>query len=388
MRLAFLAPDIDLTGLSGDVAHVLDLTHSLSRAGCMIDLIVGTPMAEPLPANVRLRVVRTRSTFLEGLYLYWALRHERPDVIYERRNSPKLSAMLSLLLRRPYFVEINGLADEEKHLLRQGESAADSLLQKVKRRLRGMLLGHARGIIAVTEGLKERLIAEHGIPAKQILVIRNGVDLSLFKMTPAQTARSALGLPQDRQYVVFVGNLVEWHGVHTLVTAMARVVQRNPNVTLLIVGDGPERSRLEIQVAKLQLEDRVVFAGWVKRESVPTWIAAADICTLTLTIARNASIGSSALKLGEYLACGRAVVATNLPGAGPFVESHGVGLGFRGDDPIDLSARIFELLEDPKRRMDMGHRARELAERELSWERVSTTLLNHFEATKERAPIP
>jgi len=378
MRIAFLAPDTDLAGLSGDVAHVLDLTCSLARAGCTIDLVVANQGVWQPPHRVQVHVVSWRDTLLLGLALYSILRRHPPDIIYERRSTPKLAALLGFLLLRPYFVEINGLADEERTMLGSPETRA-AWTSSLRLAFRGMLLKRARGIITVTDGLKEYLVQQHRIPGSLIAVVGNGVDISRFREVPGNEARASLGLPIDGNYVIFVGNLVRWHGVHVVIESMRRILAKNPDVVLLIIGDGPERKPLEAQVEKSGLRSCVRFTGWVARESVPKWIAAADICVLPLTLARNAKIGTAALKLSEYLSCGRPVVATNLPGAGPFIELNGAGLGFRGDDPEDLAEKIVALLANPATRAEMGRRGKDVAARLLTWDEVARKLLALFQ---------
>lgn len=372
VRILFLAPDIDLSGYTGDVWHVRDMALALAGAGAEVLLVVANAATFDIPGG-RVRSLRPRR-LLPSLLLVWKWgRAFEPDVVYERRFSPKLSALLALLLRRPFLVEINGIPEEEAAM--QGRPIPQGRLYALKSRLRALLFRRAAGVIAVTNGLKRDVIERFGVASERVFVVPNGVDPSLFRPIGRMEARRLLGLAPDGVYLCHVGNLVSWQGVDNLIAAMAHVTREIPNASLLIVGDGIERSRLQEQASRLTPRSAVRFVGRVAREEVPSWISACDVGVMPKTLRPNARTGSSALKLREYLACGVPVVATNIEGGGPFLESHGVGLGFEGDDVEDLGRKLLHLLREPELRSAMSARARPFAEKQLSWDRSARELL-------------
>jgi len=377
MRIAFLAADIDLSGRTGDVCHVKDLVCALSRLGCQVDLVIANPADWTPPASVRLIPTPSGNALRAALELRWMLGKKPPDVIYERRESPKLAAVLGRLLGRPYFVEINGLVEEEMAMQGRPDRTPPPL-REAKAMVRRRLFAWSAGVVAVTEGLKAALAASYAIPRERIIVVPNGVDLHRFNPLPKDEARRALSLPGDAPIVVFVGTFVAWQGVGTLIAAMERVKAELPHAQLLLVGDGQERPSLEAEAERRGLGKRVRFVGWVARDDVPRWICAADVAVMPSTLRRNARIGSSALKMREYLACGRPVVATNIEGAGPLLEREGIGVGVAGDDPIQLARALIGLLRDSETITAMGIRARTFAQRELSWDLSARRILDFF----------
>ena len=204
------------------------------------------------------------------------------------------------------------------------------------------------------------------------------MDLSRFNPQPKEEARRALGLPGEAPTLVFVGNLVAWQGVSTLIAAMGGVIAEIPEAQLLIVGDGQERPLLEVESGRRGLGKCIRFVGWVPRDDVPRWICAADVAVMPSTLRRNSRIGSSALKMREYLACGRPVVATNIEGGGPLLERESIGVGVPGDDPIQLARALVMLLRDSETIAAMGTRARMFAQRELSWDLSARRILQFF----------
>lgn len=383
MRVALLAPDVNLSAKTGDAWHVKDVSLALARAGTTVDLVVAEPAGWPGGEGIHIHQLAPGNALCGAIRLQRQFGLDRPDVLYERRESAKLSASLAQLSGRPYFVEINGMTGEEKAM--QGRPDSDPRwIQKWKAAVRGRLLRGARGIVTVTEGLRREVMAEYRVPSDRFVVIPNGVDLGLFRPWDKDEARRQLGLQGPGPYLVYVGNLVAWQGIPTLLGALNRIRQKWPQIEALIVGDGIERLSLEAKARDLGVASHVRFVGWQPRERVPLWISAADIAVMPATLRRNQRIGSSALKLREYLACGRPVLATNFEGGGPFLERHGVGRGTRGDEPEDFATVTLSLLADPAAMETMGTRARILAERELSWDLVAQRLLAFFAIGMDR----
>ena len=138
------------------------------------------------------------------------------------------------------------------------------------------------------------------------MVTPNGVDPEAFCAQDNAAAKRARGL-QDRLVLGFVGYVREWHGLDRVVDLLAsREAMKNAH--LLVVGDGPARAPLEVQAARLGIADRVQFTGTMSRDRLPGLIAAFDIALQPLVTAY-----ASPLKLFEYMAEGRTIVAPATP---------------------------------------------------------------------------
>jgi glycosyltransferase involved in cell wall biosynthesis len=173
--------------------------------------------------------------------------------------------------------------------------------------------GSAAASIAVCQALKDVLV-ELGVPASQVHVLRNGVDLGLFRPLDRMELRSQMGLKGP--VLLSVGHLVERKGHHLVLEALSRL----PEGTLLIVGDGPERARLVALAKKLQIEDRVRFLGAVPHERLPELYNVGDLLVLASSREGWANV------LLEAMACGTPVVATRIWGTPEVVTEDAAGL--------------------------------------------------------------
>jgi len=203
-------------------------------------------------------------------------------------------------------------------------------------------------IVVLTErGAEEHLARGVGRPG-QYVAIPSGVDTEALRArAPGRgAARAALGLPPDARVVVGIGRLVPVKGFDVLVGSIPEVAGRVPALRVLLVGDGPERSRLEARARLLGVEAHLAIAG--AREDVVPYLAAADLFAAP---SRNEGMGRA---LVEALALGVPVVGTEVGGIPSVLDGGRYGTLVPPDDPTALARALLELLEDPARRATLG----------------------------------
>jgi glycosyltransferase involved in cell wall biosynthesis len=191
------------------------------------------------------------------------------------------------------------------------------------------------------------------------------VDPDHFFPQCQERVRKELSLIAQGPYIVFVGGFFPWHSLDTLVEAIAIVAKSFSTVQCLLIGEGQTKKALEEQVQRLQLSAQVQFIGRIDFDLVPKWIAASDVCVVLHRQTR--SYPGDSMKLWEYLACGRPVVATAGPGYGETVEELRCGLSVKADDPTDLARQLLRLLGDQSLRRSMGERGRMAVSRSHTW---------------------
>ena len=196
---------------------------------------------------------------------------------------------------------------------------------------------HADGLVAVSGGLKRRLV-ELGIGADRVRLLRNGVDLALFHPRDREAARGALGF--TRQSVLAVGNLVALKRHWLMVEALTQL----PQVELVIVGEGPERTNIEKLARERKVADRVRLLGRVPQDRLPEIYSAADLLLLVSTHEGWPNV------LLESMACGTPVVVSPMDGIADIVGATEAGRILTDDTPSGLASAICELLAAPPSR--------------------------------------
>jgi glycosyltransferase involved in cell wall biosynthesis len=223
----------------------------------------------------------------------------------------------------------------------------------------------ATALVSVCPEVLSGLEKLEPINTKRCSVIRNGVDPDHFFPQSSEKSRAELGLTSPGPYIGFVGGFFPWHGLDTLIEAVAIVARTFPTVQCLLVGDGQTKRALVEQAQRLQLSPHLQFIGRADFNVVPKWIAASDVCVVLHRQTR--SYPGDSMKLWEYLACARPVVATAGPGYGETVEELQCGVAAKADDPNDLARQLIGLLVDPNLRTSMGERGRTAVVRRHAW---------------------
>ncbi len=266
--------------------------------------------------------------------------------------------------------EVNGVESIELKYHYPALRGKPQLLTKLRDQ-EALAFSIADAIITPAEVTRNYLL-HHAVPDERITVIPNGVDLELFR--PAETSCHNSPLT-----VLYTGTLAPWQGLDILIDAVHRIIDRCP-LRLRILGAGAHRWQrlLDKQIAKYRLEPHVEFLPPVPHEQVPAVICAADICVAPLApTERNLVQGCSPLKLFEYLACGKPVVAGNLPVAREIVTHEEDALLFKVSKPARLAECLLRLAEDAPLRRRLGEQARTRA-KTFSWERAQEGLLQVY----------
>ncbi|MCH7839927.1 MAG: glycosyltransferase [Planctomycetes bacterium] len=205
----------------------------------------------------------------------------------------------------------------------------------------------------VSEATRRQLITEAGVAPERIELLRNGVNLDLFRETGNAArgrTRASLGFPDSALVVGIVGSLTPVKQPSLLIEAVARIVGSGNDVYLLIVGDGPLRTGLEQQVRQAALTRRVVFTG--RREDVPALLAAMD---LYVCCSRSEGMSNALL---EAMAAGLPVVATDVGDNARVVRDGCEGKIIESRSVTALADALEGLLRAPARRRELGAAAR------------------------------
>jgi teichuronic acid biosynthesis glycosyltransferase TuaC len=189
----------------------------------------------------------------------------------------------------------------------------------------------ADGLIAVSRGLKNRLMAL-GVAPNRVRVLRNGVDLALFRPPEREMARRRLGF--SRPTLLAVGNLVALKRHRLMVEALALL----PTLDLVIVGEGPERGAITALARARGVSDRVRLIGRLPQQQLPEIYGAADLLLLVSTHEGWPNV------LLESMACGTPVLVSDIDGSTDIVAAPEAGRIVPQVTPEALAAAIRDFL--------------------------------------------
>ena len=219
----------------------------------------------------------------------------------------------------------------------------------------------ADAVYVNAEAIGRVLTRREGILADRIWTVPTGVDVARFAPRPAdETVRSRLGLGRGDRAVVNVGRLAAYKGQEFLIRAMPEVLRAEPQVRLVLVGDGPRRAEFEELATTLDVAGRVVFAG--EHHDVASILAGADLFVLPST---EEGLPHALL---EAMAMGVPSVATAVGGVPELLE--GCGALVPPGDPGALARAILDLLKDRERALAWARAGRESVCRSYSLDRM------------------
>jgi glycosyltransferase involved in cell wall biosynthesis len=220
--------------------------------------------------------------------------------------------------------------------------------------------------VVVSDVLRDGLMAR-GLEPGRVLVQPNGVDPERYRPdVDGRPVRRRHGL-EGRTVVGFVGTFGMWHGAPVLARAARRVLRDRPEARFLFVGDGRDRAECESILAGYG--ERVVFTGLVPQDQGPAHLAAMDILAAPhVDNPDGTRFFGSPTKLFEYMAMGRAIVASRLEQIGEVLADGRTAVMVPPGDEEALAAAIVELFDDPARRAALGVAARRRALERHTWD--------------------
>jgi len=228
-------------------------------------------------------------------------------------------------------------------------------------------LTNADHVITVSKSNFEILTKKLGVPPERVSVIPNGFNSSLFSPMDKFEARRVLNLPEDKKILLNVANLVPIKGHEFLIRAFSKVVKERKDVLLIIVGDGPERKKLERLIVELGLGNCVKLVGSKPHDEIPLWMNAADLFVLPSLSEGNPTV------MFEALGVGLPFVGTAVGGVPEIITSEDYGLLCPPADPECLAEKILKALE---KEWDK-EKIRKYAE-QFTWEKIANQTLEIY----------
>lgn len=383
MRIAFASADfgISVFGGKGASIHIQEMVRAFSAAGHEVEVFAPRPGAAPqsFPGKVHGIPVTLPQFTADDL-----LRAETDDRVFKERRNLAIAENLAAAVKRrhaaapfdfvyerlslwstagvncadelgiPCIVEMNAPLLEEQQQYRK------LCLKTEAEAIEAAVMRKADAIFAVSDGVRDYALGK-GASADSLIVLPNGVDPDCYTPTgsvaqfPGDTALPVIG---------FSGSLKPWHGLEDLLEAFRLVHNRGIGCRLLIAGDGPHRTMVEGFAAGARLKDRIHVTGWIEHHNMPAFIRRMDIATAPYPELEQFYF--SPLKLFEYMACGRAVVASRIGQIPDVIRDGDNGVLSEPGDVAALADNLEKLLRKPQLRMQLG-RAAHVSMQGRSW---------------------
>jgi glycosyltransferase involved in cell wall biosynthesis len=295
------------------------------------------------------------------------------DLIHERFNLLAMGgAWASRKLGIPFVLEVNADLLEQRKFKGVPEKGVRRLYAEWATR---SCFNSAARIICISEDLKKHLSGRWKIEASKLAVLPCAADVDAFRPDQSgEATRHELGLTNE-SVVIWVGGFFPWHDLDLLVESFRQVVQKRANVRLLLVGDGPTRPAIEGKLAKNGLCQAVIMTGAIAHSRVPEMVAAADIAVVPASPVSASGGGTGTpLKLFEYMAAGKAIVATALNQATDVICDGYNGRLVEAGDATGFAQALLALLDDSMERRRLGQNARQRAVERYSWQAYTRRL--------------
>ncbi len=267
--------------------------------------------------------------------------------------------------------EVNGLPSIELKYHYPGLDA--ELLSKIKEQEIATL--HLSDAIICPSNVTRDYIVSLGLTRKLITVIPNGVSPSDFFASPLPSREGRIPT------LLYIGTLADWQGLEVVIKALPKILEQQA-VQLRIVGRGRSRQRkvLSKHIRKLGVEGSVLVQPAVPHHEVPALIAESDICIAPLGLNdRNVTQGACPIKVLEYMASSRPLVASNMPIVRELVREDMDGLLFSPNDPEDLARKVLMLLNDVALSKRLAESATERALTKFTWHASQKKLVKVYE---------
>ena len=362
MKILFFLPSLTLTIERGDTTHVKELVSNLSKLAeiAVIKANGAITSHRVLFVTKTFRIIRS---FIKAVFL---ILKRRPDIIYTRGNECIFAIPLAKLFRLPVIAEINGLFLEEWRM-EGGLSGINGRITYIKGLLNEKTYKYADHLVVVSPKIEKMLQIEHKINPEKISVIENGANTELFRPMNTKEVRRELKLNETYYYICFTGSLYQWQGVKYLIKASPYILEEYPNTFFLIIGNGPTLKSLTELTEQIGVSDKFIFTGAKPYTSVPLYINASDLCVAPIMKGRSLS----AIKLYEYLACGKPVVASDIEEVRKLLVESKSGICVGPESPSEIADAVVGLLRDPNTRQSMGENGRRHVVENCSWESIA-----------------
>lgn len=304
-----------------------------------------------------------------------AVRTAKPDLVYERYSLHNAAGALATRTARvPLVLEVNAPLAEERAKHGRSPRNAGLAFPRLAMRVERAIWRAATAIVTVSTPLAD-LLVKAGVERRRILVLPNAVRREMMRAgSGAAAVRTAHGFAARDVVFGFTGWFRPWHGLEAFLEAFADANLAAEGARVMLVGEGQALPALREIVTRRKIADAVAFTGAVGRDAISDHIAAFDIA-----LQPHATQYASPMKIFEYLALGKPVVAVRTPAIAEVLHDGIDSILFEPGDTPALVGGVRRLLRDGELRLRMSLAAREsVIRRGFFWDENARRTLEHL----------
>ena len=273
------------------------------------------------------------------------IKTEKPDILHA--HSPALNGLAAIWAAKqaniPVVYEIRAFWEDAA--VDHGTCKEHDLRYRLSHALESYVAKKASAVTTICEGLRQDLISR-GISADKITVIPNAVDQRQFQLITEKSSRLEQHYQLENKKVLgFLGSFYAYEGLDLLIKALPLIRQKVPNVTLLLVGGGPQEAQLKQLISRLGLEDIVIMPGRVPHSEVMQYYSLVDLLVYPRKAMRLTELVTP-LKPLEAMAQGMRLLASDVGGHQELIEHGKTGWLFQRDNIDDLAEQAIRILKN------------------------------------------
>lgn len=355
IKVAMLAPCLSHNGVP---THINKLTEHLSRRDDIeLHIItVGNKNQSIQKDNLNIHKVKKCFLYLFSfptsiLLLRRKMMKINPDIVHAQVTTAPYSTVAALVRKKyPVLLTVHGTATKDIKYLSGFAFILFKLAHKPNERY---VVSKIPNLIIVAPQVKDII---DGMTNSKIHVIPNGIEFADIQNIEPKSI--------EHPSILYLGRLDNIKGVDILLKAIPIIKEKIPTIHLYLAGSGPQENEFKELVKKLNIGENVKFLGFISERDKYAWYKSADICVFP----SRQDYGP--IVLPEAMACGKAIVASNVGGIPFMVEDEKTGFLFESENVDNLAEKIVTVLKDEKLRRKMGEAGKEKV-KELTWDKIA-----------------
>ncbi len=298
------------------------------------------------------------------------IQRKKIDFIYERYALNTFAGLkISKKYGIPLIIEVNDATFVER--------VRRLVFRGIAQKTENQIFKNAHAIVTISSYFREKII-ERGFKPDKIFVLTNAIDEAEFsgRGLKRDTIREKYAV-KDRVVIGYTGAFVYWHRVDMLLEAFRVLMGKYPNIQLFLVGKGFGFDKIKSLIIEYGLEGIVTLPGYISHKDIPEYISAMDICVIP-----DSNYYGSPMKLFEYMAMGKAVIAPRLKPLEDVIVNGASGYLFEKGNVDSLVQALSGLIENSSIRDKIGRTAKDLVFKEHTWAENARKVINIFKESK------